>query len=276
MADVDAAYVKILERHIDDAAATQYRLLIANRRIHPDELPGILLSSPEYLLNRSGFYHRLHASRATWCSELPPWNTILDIGGSSPTHELGALLELGYRHHPAELHILDRPEDDQFHGRPTYDQRIVRTRDWGTVTFHHGDAGHLDQVPELGDRRFDAVFMGQVIEHIPPVELPGMLDQIRSHLVPQGSFVFDTPNRALTKVVMGDGFLTADHTKEYEPEELAEIVRRHGFVVDRISGIHPMPVSLATGCFDPDERPGEAHDATPEECFCFAVHCHIE
>lgn len=276
MAEVDAAYVDILERHLDDVGAEHYRHLIAERRLHPDDLQDILRASPEYLLNRSGFYHRLHASRAAWCAELPAWNTILDIGGSSPTHELGALLELGYAHHPAQLDILDRPEDDQFHGHPTYDQRVVRTQDWGTVTFHHGDAGHLEQVPELDQRRFDAVFMGQVIEHIPTGELPRMLEQIRSHLVPNGSFVFDTPNRALTKVVMGDEFLTNDHTKEYEPSELAEIVRHHGFVVEKITGIHPMPVSLSTGRFDPYEQPDRSDSVVAEDCFCFAIHCHVE
>jgi len=276
MAEVDAAYVEILERHVDEIGAAHYRRLIAGRRLHPGNVRATLLSSPEYLLNRSGFYHRLHASRAAWCAELPAWDTILDIGGSSPTHELGALLELGYPHHPSQLHILDRPEDDQFHGHPTYDQRIVRTRDWGTVTFHHGDAGHLDQVPDLGGRRFDAVFMGQVIEHIPPVELSGMLGQIRSHLVPHGSFVFDTPNRAITKIVMGNDFLTEDHTKEYEPNELAEIVRKHGFMVEKIVGIHPMPESLSTRCFDPNEQPDQTHGVRADECFCFAVHCHVE
>ena len=276
MAEVDAAYVEILERHLDDVGAAHYRRLIADRRLESDDLRAVLLSSPEFLLNRSGFYHRLHASRSAWCADLPAWGTILDIGGSSPTHELGALLELGYSHLPSELHILDRPEDDQFHGRPSYDQRVVRTRDWGTVTFHHGDAGHLDQVPELGGRRFDAIFMGQVIEHIPPDELPGMLDQIHAHLVDGGMFVFDTPNRALTKIVMGNDFLTEDHTREYEPGELAAIVRQHGFAIDKITGIHPMPNSLSNRRFDPHEQPSQIGGAKPEECFCFAIHCHAE
>jgi len=275
MAEVDAIYVEILDRHVDDVGAAHYRTQIANRHVRPDDIRSTLRTSPEFLLNKSGFYHRLHASRAAWCGGLPAWDTILDIGGSSPTHELGALLELGYPHLPSELHILDRPEDDQFHGRPSYDQRIVRTRDWGTVTFHHGDAGHLDQVPELGGRLFDAVFMGQVIEHIPPDELPGMLDQIRSHLVPGGSFVFDTPNRSLTGIVMGDEFLTEDHTREYQPSELAHIVDRHGFTVEKTVGIHPMPATRSTGHFDPYEVADDS-DPRPEDCFCFAVHCRAE
>ena len=276
MAEVDAAYVEILERHLDDVGAAHYRRLIADRRLEPNDLRAVLLSSPEFLLNRSGFYHRLHASRSAWCADLPAWGTILDIGGSSPTHELGALLELGYSHLPSELHILDRPEDDQFHGRPSYDQRVVRTRDWGTVTFPPGDARHLDQVPELGGRRFDAIFMGQVIEHLPPHRPPGTPPHIPPHLPARSLVVFDTPNRALTKIVMGDDFLTEDHTREYEPGELAAIVRRHGFAIDKITGIHPMPNSLSTRRFDPDEQPATVGDAKPEECFCFAIHCHAE
>lgn len=275
MAEVDAIYVEILDRHVDEAGAAHYRSRIANRLVRPENIRATLRESPEFLLNKSGFYHRLHASRSAWCRELPAWDTILDIGGSSPTHELGALLELGYPHCPSELHILDRPEDDQFHGRPNYDQRVVRVRDWGTVTFHHGDAGRLDAVPELGGRTFDAVFMGQVIEHIPPDELPGMLDQIRSHLTPGGSFIVDTPNRSLTSIVMGDAFLTEDHTREYRPTELADIVAGHGFTVEKTTGIHPMPNTRSTGRFDPHES-GDPHESRPEDCFCFALHCAAE
>jgi len=274
MITVDDAYLSILGRHVDPDGAATFRDMIAHRRIAAHEVPDVLRHSPEFLLNRSGFYHRLHASRSSWCAGLPAWETILDIGGSSPTHELGALLELGYPHHPRELHILDRPEDDQFHGRPTYDQRVIRERDWGTVTFHHGDAGHLDEVPELGDLSFDAVFMGQVIEHIAPDELPGMLGQIRTHLNPGGSFVLDTPNRALTRIVMGDELLTADHTREYLPGELAAIIDDSGFIIDDVVGIHPMSQSRRTGAFDPYETtdPGPAD---PDDCFCFALHCRV-
>jgi len=274
MTEVDAAYMQVFGRHVDPVGAATYRDLISNRRLATHQMADLLRRSPEFLLNRSGFYHRLHASRSAWCADLPQWATILDIGGSSPTHELGALLELGYSHQPRELHILDRPEDDQFHGRPTYDQRVVRERDWGTVTFHHGHAGRLDEVPELGERSFDAVFMGQVIEHIAPHELEGMLRQIRAHLNPGGSFVLDTPNRALTSVVMGDQLLTADHTKEYLPDELATIIAHNGFTIDDVVGIHPMPQSRRTGKFDPYERP-EQDPAEPDDCFCFAIHCRV-
>lgn len=276
MAAVDTAYVEVLGRHIDPDGAATYRDLIATHQLTADDVPGILIESPEYLLGRSGFYHLLHASRTNWCSQLPAWDRILDIGGSSPTHELGALLELGYPHHPSELHILDRPEDDQFHGRPIYDQRIVRKREWGTVTFHHGDAGNLDAVPDLGGRRFDAVFMGQVIEHIPTHELPGMLAQIRSHLVDRGAFVFDTPNRSMTKLIMGEAFLSGDHTHEYDPEEMVSIVSRHGFTVEKVVGIHHMPTTRSLGVFDPKESAHSPDGAPADECFCFAVHCRAD
>ncbi len=268
---VTDAYRRVLGREPDPAGAATYRELVARGRLDAPGLAAALERSPEYLLGRTGFYERLHRSRAAWCASLPAWSTILDIGGSSPTHETGALLELGYPHQPHELHIVDLPEDEQFHGRPSYDQHLVRRHGPTTVTFHHGDAADLDAIAGLAGRRFDAVFMGQVIEHIPVAELPALLGSVREHLVPGGMFVLDTPNRALTRLVMGDAWLTADHTREYTPAEMVGILERHGFAVTSLVGIHPLPVSARSGRFDPHEVAEPPVSTDADVCFCFAV-----
>ncbi|RMH74464.1 MAG: methyltransferase domain-containing protein [Actinomyces sp.] len=268
---VTAAYREILGRDPDPGGAATYGELVARGRLDADSLAATLRRSPEYLLGRTGFYERLHRSRMAWCATLPAWDTVLDIGGSSPTCELGALVELGYPHTPREIHVVDLPEDQQFHGRPAYDQSVERRRGDLTVTFHHADAARLDDLADLAGRRFDAVVMGQVIEHIPVEALPGVLAAVRRHLTPEGVFVFDTPNRALTRLVMGDALLTADHTHEYTPDEMVGVLAAHGFTVDEVVGIHPLPDSVARGEFDPHEEADPPVVADPTACFCFAV-----
>ena len=59
------------------------------------------------------------------------FDTILDIGGSSPNIETGALIELGYLHRPKKLIIFDLLPDEQYWGAPKYNQQ--------KIIFFHGD-----------------------------------------------------------------------------------------------------------------------------------------
>ncbi len=209
-----------------------------------------------------------------WAAALDAFDCILDIGGSSPNCPDGALIELGYSHRPSELHILDRPEDEQFHGRPNYAQSRGRVTEWGTISFHHGLAENITKIDALTERSFDCVFMGQTIEHIEVDRLPLVLGYVRRHLRPGGRLIFDTPNRDLTRLVVGEAMLSDDHTYEYTPVEMVEVMGANGFDVIRQLGILPMPQSAASGEFD--WRESETPDpivADPADCFVFAFEC---
>jgi hypothetical protein len=274
MALVEAAYLVELGRPIDPSGEASWRGRIATREVVGADAVDQLRMSAEYLLGRTGFYPALHEARMAWVATLAPFDTILDIGGSSPSCPDGALIELGYPHRPREIHILDRPEDDQFHGRPSYDQSHDRVNEWGTVSYHHGRAEDITRIDALRDRTFACVFMGQTIEHIEVSRLPEILGYIRDHLAPGGRLILDTPNRDLTRLVVGDGVLTHDHTHEYTPEELAGVLVEHGFRVVRALGIAPMPQSATTWTFDPHEiQAGDAMADDPTESFVFALEC---
>ena len=59
----------------------------------------------------------VHLARVEWTKHLPKGTSILDIGGSSPNIDQGALIELGYPHRPKQLFIVDLPPEEQYWGK---------------------------------------------------------------------------------------------------------------------------------------------------------------
>ena len=56
-----------------------------------------LVNSPEYqMLKKTPFHEMVHLARVEWMNHLPKGSFILDIGGSAPNIDQGALIELGY------------------------------------------------------------------------------------------------------------------------------------------------------------------------------------
>ena len=104
--------------------------------------------------------------------------------------------------------------------------------------------------------------------------MPSVLGYVRRHLQPGGRLIFDTPNRDLTRLVVGEAMLTSDHTYEYSPAETIEVMRANGFEVIRQLGILPMPESAASGDFDWQEsQTPDAIVDDPTVCFVFAFEC---
>lgn len=251
---VDLAYLLLLRRTPDPVGRAHWSGELAAHRLSPHDLMEGLINSPEYrMLRRAPFHDMLHKARQEWCGSLPPLKSVLDIGGSSPRDKRGALLELGYKHRPKEILILDLPPEEQYWGRPSYRQDRSYRFLWGSVRYLHGRAERIAEVPELDSRRFGAVYMGQAIEHIEKDALPGLLTWIRTHLEEGGRLIFDTPNRALTKLQSPDAFIDPDHKHEYTPAEMAEVVEGAGFTIVKRTGLCGMPISLETGVFDPME-----------------------
>ena len=278
---IDLAYVLLLRRVPDPVGRAHWSGEIAAGRLSADDLVEALLDSPEYRMRRRAPLHSvLHRARQIWCGSLPPFETVLDIGGSSLKDERGALIELGYPHRPREILVFDLPPDEQYWGRPSYRQDRPyrrfnwRTFNWGTVRYIHGRAERIAEAGELAGRRFGAVYMGQTIEHIEKDALPEVLAWIADHLEEGGRLIFDTPNRAITRLQSPDAFIDPDHKHEYTPEEMAGVVERAGFAVDKRTGLCDMPGSLAQGIFNPLEvYDSELVNDRPETSYLFAFEC---
>ncbi len=251
---VKLAYLTILGRKIDDVGLSSWRKRISRGKFRRQRVLDNLLGSSEYfMLQKTPFPDMVHKARQAWAATLEPFDRVLDIGGSSGNIPEGAMIELGYRHRPREIAIFDKPEDEQYWGKPKFPQDRDYEFDWGKVTYRHGYAEQIEQVESLRNEKFDCVFMGQTIEHIYPDKLPDLLRWIFSHVSDGGRFIFDTPNRLVTKIQIPKKFIDEDHKFEDTPDELARKVEAAGFRVTKRVGILHMPRSYRTKKWDPVE-----------------------
>ena len=266
------AYIVLLKRPIDPVGLSLWRDAIVRNMFNPDSVVEAIQRSDEYLSLSSRYANeRLHAARQHWIRTLPAFDRMLDIGGSSPTLAEGALIQLGYPHRPSTLDILDLPPEQQNWGTPKYDQSVPTQFDWGTVTYFHGGAETVADVTPLQDKIYDAIFMGQAIEHVRPEALPSLLDWIRRHLAADGRFIMDTPNRLLTKIQCPTWFIHPDHKLEYEPAQLERIFAEHGFAVVNRTGLVHLPRVAQSGKFDMREfNDAELLHDNVDECYLFA------
>lgn len=269
---VRMAYLVLLRRHVDPHGLRTWRDYIEKGRFDQQYVVDAILQSEEYL-TRFGvnLINVIHRSRQEWIKTVPPFESILDIGGSSPTEPAGALIQLGYLHRPKRIDILDLPPDKQYWGKPQYDQSRSTRFDWGEVTYFHGSGEGVADVVALQGRTYDCVFLGQAIEHIHAESLPGTLEWALRHLSPQGRLVFDTPNRLLTKIQCPDSLIDPDHKYEYTPAEMESVVSACGFQVVKKVGMVHLPVQAASGMYDPREfadAPLLSEDV--DACYLFA------
>ena len=83
----------------------------------------------------------------------------------------------------------------------------------------HRNIEELD--PKIfGGKSFDLIFMGQVIEHIHKEKLDSVLQTIKRLLKNKGRFIFDTPNRLITKIQSPSAYIDKDHKYEYSPDKI--------------------------------------------------------
>jgi SAM-dependent methyltransferase len=236
--------------------------------------------SREYLkeYQRPRPFLRLHFARQEWVKNLPKATRVLDIGGSSPSLPEGALIELGYSHRPQEIVIFDKPPAEQFWGNPLYDQTHSREFAWGKVQYIHGYAEDLMLNDQLRNEKFDMIFMGQVVEHIQIAGLPVVFNWIKAHLQPGGVFCFDTPNRIVTKVQMGDDlYIDPDHKKEYTPAEIVTLMQENGFEVIQQKAILQMPNVQKNNSFGlEDYYDGQLLSDNPDEGYCFGTYAIVK
>lgn len=270
---VRMAYLVILRREVDPVGLAMWRDLMARGMFSHGGVVDGLLGSDEYQRQFGPHVNqRLHLARQAWVKALPAFDRMLDIGGSSPTRAEGALIQMGYPHRPRVLDILDLPPDRQNHGQPLFDQSVPNQFDWGTVTYFHGCAEDVAVTRGLQEKSYDAVFMGQAVEHIQPEALPAILQWIRAHLAPGGRLIMDTPNRILTRIQCPTWFIHPDHKLEYEPAQLAHVLVQNGFEIAKQTGLVHLPVIASSKVYDAREFVDAPllHDDA-DSCYLFAL-----
>jgi SAM-dependent methyltransferase len=269
---VRLAYLVLLKRRPDPSGMESWRAYIRRGHFNPQFVVDTLLDSDEYVnTSGGGIFQRLHRSRQLWVATLPAFRRVLDIGGSSANRSEGALIQLGYAHRPETIDILDLPPEQQYWGKPEFDQSKAFTFDWGKVTYFHGNAETIADVVPLQERIYDCIFMGQVIEHIHLDKLPALLQWIRAHLSPGGRLIFDTPNRAITKIHCPDHFIDPDHKLEYTPGQIEALLGEGGFRVIKKTGLVHLSGMAGSGVWNAREFADAPllHDDV-DACYLFA------
>jgi SAM-dependent methyltransferase len=255
------AYLSILKRKVDPSGLAHWQQIINEGKFTHKMLISALTHSPEFAQLERPFWRIQHEARLHWVGKLELFERVFDIGGSSPNIPEGALIELGYRHRPKEIVVFDLPEEQQYWGKPKFPQDREYAFDWGKLWYAHGRVESIKEHTGLDDLRFDLVFMGQTFEHIYREKMPDVLSWVRDHLTPTGKFIFDTPNRLVTKLHFPDQFIDEDHKHEYTPTEAIELLASCGLKVVKSTALVSMPESLREGRFIQTEADGCYGDA---------------
>jgi SAM-dependent methyltransferase len=233
----------------------------------------------EWLINSAEWAHgtpmtefgpSLHYGRGIFIRSLPRARRILDIGGAALGDPSGALMLMGYPYPFDELVIVDLPSEErhslyQDDSRPSFAETPQ-----GLVTYRYHS---MIDLSSYQSETFDLVYSGQSIEHVTRREAESVLSQVRRVLKPGGFLAIDTPNSRLTRLQQ-DTFIDPDHKYEYSHEEMAAMLRGHGFVIEQALGINYGGESVARGVFDPEEvatRRGCFHEIS--DCYLLSYIC---
>ena len=127
---------------------------------------------------------------------------------------------MGYPYSFERLTIIEPPRaarHDIYRDVVTDDADRVATPQ-GEVRYHFSSMADLSAFPE---QSVDLVFSGESIEHVTRTDVENVLREVRRILKPDGSFCFDTPNRAVTEIQCPESFINPDHKHEYTHEEMS-------------------------------------------------------
>jgi ubiquinone/menaquinone biosynthesis C-methylase UbiE len=214
-----------------------------------------IVNSPEFLnmyMTRgkpSLFWDSLHAVRVEMMRKLlPAAEHVLDLGGAGSQE--GSLLKAGYPHRPKTVSIIDLPPTD----------RLLKAEETETEFMHNGTSVRyyyrsMTDLSCFESDSFDFVWSGQSIEHIGMTEAADMVGQIFRVLKPGGRFALDTPNRKATvhQVPSRDMLAHPEHQHEYVLDELIDLIKKGGFVIEGTRGLVDLSNSIKNGVFDFDE-----------------------
>ncbi len=267
---VRALYRVCLKREPDEDGLSYYLVSLQRKSMsRVDVLRSVLQSNEFRLVHRLPIHplHALHQARMMVVRQhLPPANSIVDLGGASEGHLEGALLAMGYPHHPHQIIIVDLPPDQRM-GKQSEPVQELITADGVHVRYHYGSMTDLSPIPEGS---VDLVWAGESIEHVTEEEAATVCQEVVRILKPGGYFCLDTPNAALTRLQSPDRLIHPEHKKEYTVREMRMLLQRAGFEIVEAMGICPMRDSLQRGVFIEDEIVRNIRlSENPEEGYLF-------
>lgn len=242
-----------LGRAPDPANERAYVSALVNGRLSPSDFLAELTRSPEYTPRTPRLpLHHLHAARVTLVKSLPKADTIVDLGGGAQETAAGAMVLMGYPYRFDTLTIVEPPQADrhEIYRDVAPDDPVEYDTGRGIVRYLYTSMADLSVIPSGS---VDLVFSGESIEHVTREDCERVLAEARRVLKPTGSLCFDTPNRAVTRVQVGDDqFINPDHKYEYTHAEMLDAIRRNGLEVVEQKGVTWCP-SARTGVFDPGD-----------------------
>lgn len=248
---VRAVYRALLRREPDADGVSRYVLPLQQRCLSRRAVLREIIDGNEFRQVYGLSMHpleALHRARmALFQQHLPPAAKIVDLGGAAHNQAHGALLMMGYPHHPQEILIVDLPPAERIGGRTMAEAVPELVTNEGTrITYLYRSMAQLD---DIATDSTDLVVSGESIEHITEEEADIVCREAYRILKPGGFFCLDTPNAALTRIESPDKFIHPEHQKEYYVHELRDKLERSGFVIVDEKGICPMPESLRSGQF---------------------------
>jgi 2-polyprenyl-3-methyl-5-hydroxy-6-metoxy-1,4-benzoquinol methylase len=181
---------------------------------------------------------RLHGYlwRMQYLRELCRGKKVLHLGCSSG-HFIRDRLQRG-----SLLHAVLHEEAAELYGVDIERESLVLMRDQlGFANLYEGNVERLDEL-QL-DQRFDVVLAGDLIEHL---TRPGaMLDGAKRFMQPGGRFVLSTVNafglHFQLRRWLGTYTEHPEHVCFYSPETIANLLERHGYVVQEMYGCYNEP-----------------------------------
>ena len=272
---LQAAYRTLFKREPDREGYEDWYGKLQQRQMTKLQVLKALLAADEFKQVYGLRMHPLevmHRTRMQFVQQcLPAAKVIVDLGGAANQYDAGALLMLGYPHHPETIYIVDLPPEARFVGS-TEPEQVAHGRELvahDAINICYLYQSMADPLP-LPDDSVDLVFSGESIEHITEADADAVCREAYRVLKHDGSFVLDTPNAALTRLQSPDKLIHPEHKQEYHPHELRSKLEQWGFEVVEEGAICPMPDSLRTHTFSYRElvtRMGLSQD--PNEGYMF-------
>jgi len=254
---VQEGYVTILDREVDPGGLKTQTEALRSGQITPGGFLRALTASAEYgnrklIKAPNAPLEALHHSRVQMVKSLPKAEVIVDLGGGSVQSADGGLVLMGYPYPFRSLTIVEPPQAERHEiykhlapGDPV--QHMSRL---GLIRYLYTSMADMAPIPTGS---VDMVFSGESVEHVTRTDLELVFAEVHRILKPNGYFIFDTPNRAVTEIQLrgfAERFINPDHKYEYKHAELVEMLERHRFTIEEAKGLTWTPSARQSGTLD--------------------------
>ncbi|MBK5293373.1 MAG: class I SAM-dependent methyltransferase [Acidobacteriia bacterium] len=115
------------------------------------------------------------------------------------------------------------------------------------------EADMFAYLDSLGPQSVDGIFCSQVIEHLPPHRLPGLIQLAFAKLKPGGRLAMETPNPECLAIFSTHFFLDPTHTRPIPPALLAFYFEESGFGQIEIQRFAPAIESMPSLALLPED-----------------------